>query len=276
MSTTITNAYQLEHGVKLPELADTLRELLTPMIYHEMMSSVFANAAYVFDLRSDYSTPLELCVSNEIDELFSEPDGEKNTEYKLVLFHDKEDLSPTGEPRYYMMLVQGLYKMSSEDLNPVILGIEGVAGEYDYWNGSDSQLDYLTEAEWKARGDLWRRLIPRNTDIRLCGLTVHLTSYFETKFQVTLQNISEEFSKGHYQIPNDEKRTRRRISALYMQSLLKNLPPEESSDFIAQNFMSFLGFRSPEELPAASKYPDLVAEAVKQASVDVKTHPIVF
>lgn len=289
MSLTISPAFRVSSDADLFEVAEGLRTVLIPHLSNEFRKEAVRMAISEFDnpgnliSGQDFPKFLETHVSHLRQNLAGD-----------LTNYDKYDLQPFQRILDFQAIflrnkVRGeTYVLLSQDgLNKegeiLVLGVEGIASDFCYWNGSDSQVNGsnplitdITEEEWLRRGDSWKETIDYKKGMVQQGLVVKL---FESISIYEL--LSWKSYKGEVALIAEyalEERFRRIVFNTYLEKLRKVYPDLDIMETIngSWRFLNPKKDRAYGSLPFAEEESHRLQDAISFAEERVTAFPIVF
>lgn len=228
MSTTISPAFRVSAEADLFSVAEGLRATLIPYLSDKFRKEAVSMAITEFDSVEerdsdwDFSEFLKISLNHLRRNLTG--DVETYDKYDLLPFRRILDfraifLRNKVRGETYVLLGEPLDKNGEA----LVLGVEGIESDFSYWNGSDSQLETMTEEEWETRKVSWGETIDRLKGIPEQGIVV---KFFES---ISIHDLC---GWKHYEGQSDslvaelaaEARFRRLVFNAYLENLRKVYP----------------------------------------------------
>lgn len=274
MSTTIDYAWKLTPGFTVHQFADEVRSVVPSFLYGELAYSLVMNAVRGFERQDSYERSFGDLLGNEWNVFLAESRA-NGVRALFTVFADWDEVV-AGQPQLYAKFFKSGEGMLFErrfDLASTIEPLPSVGSEFNYWNGSDSQLDYLSPEEWEARKVLWNKLVPSNKNVSFFGVTVEVMDRME--FAVSYNRESLFAYAQSIVLPSEAYRVTRRRNYLYLKFLQEELGAEKYRELVMSNIMR-LDADDFAELPGADDFPELIVKAYDLALVDVAKHPYIY
>lgn len=286
MSTTISPAFFVSADADLFAVADGLRAALIPCLSEDFRKEAVRLAITEFDSVEeresdwDFSEFLKVSLNALRRNLGGEIDTyDKYDKYDLLPFRrilDMEAIFLRNKVRdeTYVLISQNILDKSGESL---VLGVEGIESDFSYWNGTDSQLEYLTEEEWETRKVSWNETIDRSKGVAQQGMVV---KFFETisRYEMLKWDSFEGKSASLVAELAPEDRFRRLVFNAYLESLRRVYPDLDLMETIngSWHFLNPKKEREYGTLPFADEQSLRLQDAISFAETRVAAFPLVF
>ncbi len=197
MSTTISPAFRVPRDFDIVGFSRVARQKLTPALITNYYQETLANAVFTQDNFPNRSFK-EVVLAELQDEGF-EKDRHFNAAFYFYLnpVRDEVYVHLKGFPFEVIKLAKQLFSENDD---------------YSYWNGSDSQLEYLSVAEWQDRGKAWLETIP------VSGVNVnHVKVALFDDYMRHVHTAYKEFASVYENLdyPSEEKRVDRLLFSVY-------------------------------------------------------------
>ena len=140
--------------------------------------------------------------------------------------------------------------------------LEGVVEDYSYWNGSDSQLQKMSQAEWKDRITAWEETLDLREATGPQGVSVRFFNQHYASYFVTVEKI--EAAWNDLVLPSFDTRFNAVLLENYTRSNRHKFPEAEAGD-IFQKIMEYL---IAEDKASSLPYANLLPAEAKQAVDD--------
>lgn len=289
MSLTISPAFLVSADADLFEVAGGLRSTLIPYLSDNFRKEAVSMAVRAFDdaeeidsgrgfseFLESYLTLLRRNLSGDLETL---------DKYDLLPFRRFLDFQATflrnevrGET--YVLLSQDQLCKEGEAL---VLGVKGIAADFCYWNGSDSQVNgsnpfitNISEEEWLRRGDSWKETIDRRKGISQQGLVVKLFEQLSVYGLLSWKTYKGEMALIAEVAP--EERFRRIVFNTYLEKLRKVYPDLDIMETIngSWRFLNPKKEREYDSLPFAEEESHRLQDAIAFAETRVIEFPLTF
>ena len=293
MSTSIHPAFRLSADLDLLGFSGRLRDALTPHLTERFQRIVVDKAVRAYDEGHPDDSPLTSCKDKPFSEflsmyavylsraLFGMDDGLFDR-YDLSSLRRIADgngviLRNPVRDELYVLLSDGV--AGEEESESAVLGVEGVVSDYSYWDATDSQLEWLSEDEWRDRKKAWSETLDYTKGVPEQGLVVR---FFSSRSSYDLLGWRVFEGRSGALLPDNcwEARFRRLVFNRYMGEWGKTHRDPDSdglSDmFEALKFLKVENERDYSMLPSVAEHQGLLDEAIRRAEERISGFPIQF
>lgn len=156
MSTKIYNGFRIKEGIALPNLLQSVREVLDPVRDHEDIQLLANTIASYIDDRWINGQDILPESAQTAYQMWA---GQQAAMSSMDWDHDPNrfQLSTGTEPENGRIMA--IIHVENKDLRTAFENMEEVE-EFGYWNNTDSYPDGVTRADWKIREAAWNRMLP--------------------------------------------------------------------------------------------------------------------
>lgn len=247
MSTTIGPAFKLARNLDLFTFADNLRAVAHPAMKQFFFQNLHDMAVCTYDLAKQHRPFMEV-IRQELNEYCHCRTDDRPwvtnqiANLKAYLYRDSD--------QELYLLVQG----APSEVREAISGMPEVEGDYDYYDNTDTQLEYLTEEEWHARRDKWAELLTLHAPLSSRGLTISLGIE-----PYTLKVEDYEQVKNELTTDPDNYRLERIKKNIYGRLIMGTAKTQEEKTRISSEFMNSI--MSLQSRALSEEFPDQLAQS---------------
>lgn len=284
MSLTISPAFLVTSDADLFEVAEGLRAVLVPYLSEAFRKEAVKMAITEFDSVEerdsdcDFSEFLRVSLNRlrqNLAGMMETYDKYDLLPFRRILAIEAIFLRNKVRGQTYVLVGQNVLDRKAEAL---VLGVKGIESEFSYWNGTDSQLEYLTEEEWEIRKVSWNETIDRSQGVAQQGLVVKFFETTVSPYDLLKWDSFEGRSASLVAELAPEDRFRRLVFDAYLESLRKVYPDLDLMGTIngSWHFLNPKKEREYGRLPFAEEQELRLQDAISFAEGRVAAFPIVF
>lgn len=261
MSINISPAYKLDNN-DFFEFVQRMRTFLVP----ELNKVIYEN--YVAEALKKYDISENVAFRDVLNQVIK--DTQKDKDSFLARYFKSQVVFFRNYVRDETYAI--LYDMPV----PVVhsfADIEGVVEDYSYWNSSDSQLQKMSQAEWKDRITAWEETIDLREATGPQGVSVRFFNQHYASYFVTVEKIEEAWDG--LILPSFETRFNAVLLEVYTRSNTQKFPEAESGEMFQKIMEYLIADDKASSLPYANLLPVEAQQAVDDAHSIMKEKTLV-
>lgn len=244
MSTTIAPAFRVSDDLDIFRFAETVRNDLTPKIIRLYQKHVLQYAVMNRDLHSDKD--FRDVILEELKEDFG-----RNLYFGATFLFYR---NPVRDETYVRVLGVG------SDLTPELEKLPYFVSDYSYWDSSDSQLESISEAEWKDRKKAWNETVAFDGK-SLQYVEVKLFDDYMIHVATSLKSFTEAYLSLEY--PSLERRKHDLLFSAYHEKLTQS-GVVLSANEVMMAVSQYSYMRTPDAFIRVSDHRDLLDAAIRE------------